>query len=234
MSFREALEALDATTVPRNYSRHNVKGKDGSSIGMCLGLSLVLFTPDVAVTKKTARHAALVRVLTALARRHAPDFRFTSIQVNKNNQTPLHVDRNNLGESAIVGLGDYRGGEVWVAGDGLHDCRNRFCFFDGNEPHGTMPFEGTRYTIVYFTQSSFQKASRASLASLRRLGFALPPTGLRAPRRKRYRSTSVRLDAARADFERAVRSHRSKRKPPAPRKKRTTPQKRTRKVKQAR
>lgn len=234
MSFQKALEALEATTVPRNYTRKNVKGKDGSSIGMCLGLSMILGTSDVAVNKKTARHAPLARVLTALARRHAPDFRFTSIQVNKNNQTPLHVDRNNLGESAIVGLGDYRGGEVWVAGDGIHDCRNRFCFFDGNEAHGTMPFEGTRYTIVYFTQSSFQKASRASLASLRRLGFSLPPTGLRAPRRKRYRLSSVRLDAARADFERAVRAHRAKLKRRAPRKKRAAQQNGTRKVKQAR
>ena len=35
-------------------------------------------------------------------------------QVNKNYETALHVDGNNMGPSYIVGLGDYDGGQVRV------------------------------------------------------------------------------------------------------------------------
>ena len=39
-----------------------------------------------------------------------PEFCFTSVQVNKNYASALHVDKNNCGPSLIVGLGDYSGG----------------------------------------------------------------------------------------------------------------------------
>ena len=41
------------------------------------------------------------------------DFKFTSIQVNKNYESALHCDKKNLGPSAIVGLGDYTDGKLW-------------------------------------------------------------------------------------------------------------------------
>ena len=40
-------------------------------------------------------------------------------QVNKNYETALHVDGNNMGPSYIVGLGDYDGGQVRVRGFGF-------------------------------------------------------------------------------------------------------------------
>jgi hypothetical protein len=84
------------------------------------------------------------------ARQHVPHFDFTSVQVNKNYESALHCDRNNLGEpslrrlctvggslreqpqrdltrrarragpSFIVGVGEYSDGELWVHG------RNRY------------------------------------------------------------------------------------------------------------
>jgi hypothetical protein len=39
--------------------------------------------------------------------------------VNKNYETALHVDGNNMGPSYIVGLGDYDGGQVRVRGFGF-------------------------------------------------------------------------------------------------------------------
>jgi hypothetical protein len=29
--------------------------------------------------------------------------------------------------------------------------------FDGNEPHCTLPYTGTRYTLIYFTHQSYSK-----------------------------------------------------------------------------
>jgi hypothetical protein len=89
-----------------------------------------------------------------------PTFRFTSIQVNKNSQSSVHVDGNNVGPSRIVALGDYRaqeganpsGGCLWVQGQGPLDCHESWKQFDGTDAHCTVvPYEGTRYTLICFT-----------------------------------------------------------------------------------
>ena len=70
-----------------------------------------------------------------------PDFKFTSIQVNKNYLSALHVDKNNLGPSYIVGVGDYTEGGLFVKDQGEVDCKHRWCEFDGNMPHQTLPYK---------------------------------------------------------------------------------------------
>ena len=88
--------------------------------------------------------------------RENPDFQFTSIQFNKNNKCSRHKDRYNKRESAMIGLGDYTNGELKIydedGGFSLHDTHHKWIIFDGGKyEHETMPFEGTRYTLVYFT-----------------------------------------------------------------------------------
>ena len=43
-----------------------------------------------------------------------PEFKFTSIQYNKNHRAAKHRDAKNTGISYIVGLGDYTGGELTI------------------------------------------------------------------------------------------------------------------------
>ena len=40
----------------------------------------------------------------------------------------------------------------------------RWVNFDGNEPHCTLPYTGTRYTLIYFTHQSYSRlgSSQAS------------------------------------------------------------------------
>jgi hypothetical protein len=53
--------------------------------------------------------------------------------------------------SLIVGLGDYRGGELGVEGS-LHDIRYKPLEFDGWKlRHWTRPFKGERFSLVWFT-----------------------------------------------------------------------------------
>ncbi len=84
------------------------------------------------------------------------DFEFTSIQYNKNCQCKKHKDKNNVGISTIIGFGNYTGGELIVYDeDGnnpvLHDIKNKPFKFNGSiYPHETAPFEGERYTLVYY------------------------------------------------------------------------------------
>ena len=73
-------------------------------------------------------------------------FKFTSIQLNHNFASALHVDDYNSGPSYIVGLGTYEGGELWTLEHGPLDCHHRFCHYDGTEPHATLPFTGENGT----------------------------------------------------------------------------------------
>ena len=51
----------------------------------------------------------------------------------------------------IVGLGDYTGGEL-VVETIEHDVRYTPLTFDGwHERHWTLPFEGERFSLVWFT-----------------------------------------------------------------------------------
>ena len=88
----------------------------------------------------------LTKTLVNFAKAALPkDFHFTSIQVNKNYLSALHVDKNNLGPSYIVGVGDYEDGGLWVQTMGEVDCKHKWKNFDGNIPHGTItPYTGTR------------------------------------------------------------------------------------------
>ena len=53
--------------------------------------------------------------------------------------------------SLIVALGDYTGGELVVEGD-VNDIRYAPLEFNGwTQRHWTRPFEGERYSLVWFT-----------------------------------------------------------------------------------
>jgi len=75
---------------------------------------------------------------------------FDHITVNKNVLCKPHKDKFNQGDTTIFGFGDYTGGEICV--DGIdHDIKNKSLTFNGKkELHWVKPFDGTRYTIVYY------------------------------------------------------------------------------------
>lgn len=85
-----------------------------------------------------------------------PNFKFTSIQFNKNNRTAKHKDGFNVGESYIIGLGDYKDGDLVVYDkEGKNpknfDIKNKWKKFNGSIlPHETAPFSGDRYSMVYY------------------------------------------------------------------------------------
>tara|TARA_R110000751_G_scaffold210731_1_gene314433 strand:+ start:206 stop:703 length:498 start_codon:yes stop_codon:yes gene_type:complete len=92
-----------------------------------------------------------------LMKKKDPNFKFTSIQFNKNNKAKKHKDGKNVGVSYIIGLGDYTGGGLIVYdADGkkskTHDIKNKFFKFNGSiHPHETAPFKGERYTLVFYS-----------------------------------------------------------------------------------
>ena len=108
-------------------------------------------------TKCRDLYPELGLVLQDFADKYLGDFEYTQCQLNKNFQSPPHFDSKNMGESYIVGLGDYTGGELIVYDkDGKNpvkkNIKNRFYKFNGSiYPHETAPFKGERYSLVFYS-----------------------------------------------------------------------------------
>jgi len=163
-----ACEQLDFT--PRKQSLTAKKHTRGSgarlmtaSLGIFRNMGGHAGEGCVTVGKQTTTAAAkeIVRLCCLYS-----DVPFTSITVNKNSKYSLHVDKGNVGLSAIAGVGAFTGGELWVHEEpttcsGGHrkgqcrcrfkEVRRRFVKFSGQDPHITMSFKGVRYTIVLYT-----------------------------------------------------------------------------------
>ena len=132
---------------------------------------------------------------------HPPQF-YTSICINYNFSSMLHVDKHNGGMSHIVTGGVFSGGELFVVqedGDGQdafiaeadiksgpwnisagdvvkgysHNIKLRWHQLDGRIPHGVKRFEGTRISVVFFC-ASLSKVSHRDKKVLSALGFPLP------------------------------------------------------------
>lgn len=97
--------------------------------------------------------------------RHYPDHKFNALTINKNFRCKKHVDNKNVGDSLVVGLGDYTGGELnlytnewekkrkysWLADDMKTDIKFKPLIFNGSEiPHSVDEWIGTRYSIVAY------------------------------------------------------------------------------------
>lgn len=143
------IQYIKDNPVPFNTSRADVVG---------VGFTQVVgYTRDRRGNWKlsgyTEKHPEIFELLKNLAKKYIPDFKFTSVQLNENLKAKRHIDSINVGESIIVGFGDYTGGDLWIDGD-TYSIKNRFVMFNGSElEHETMPFKGNRYVAVFFNQS---------------------------------------------------------------------------------
>jgi len=79
---------------------------------------------------------------------------FTSITINDNYKAGPHRDKGNVGQSYLVGFGDYQKGELQLhEGDlsGCHDIRYRPLVTDFSSAlHSVQPWTGQRYSLVYY------------------------------------------------------------------------------------
>ena len=101
-------------------------------------------------------------------------FSWTSMQINVNTLSKYHTDKNNVGPSIILVLGDHTEGEFQVEGyDPVVGC-DTLWLFNGKDKHRSMAFNGVRVSIVWFAHASWMEASQEQLSCLKDLGFRLP------------------------------------------------------------
>lgn len=165
-NLKELTEICIRVKFPRNYKRikilkENDKYYEGFMCGMVRDFvrCAVQKRPVYCDSRfgKMDKFDLLYHKAVKLAKDFIPDFKFTSIQFNKNYQIQKHIDGNNTGVSYIIGLGDYEGGELLVYYDGKDkpptpiDIKNKFFTFPGHEYyHEVAEFTGNRITLVYF------------------------------------------------------------------------------------
>ena len=89
-----------------------------------------------------------------------PDFDFNSVHINKNYATPPHFDSKNCGESVLIAMGDYIGGETCLYNESnkkiiKNDARLSPLIFNGsNILHWVIPWtKGDRFTLVFFNSN---------------------------------------------------------------------------------
>jgi len=154
-----------------NTSRRNILGpeapkKDGKKYCKSLILGGNMKSVDRRPSWFTEQNPELFEALSKLMQKHDPDHVWTNITINQNTLCAVHRDRGNEGPSYIVGFGDYTGGELNL---GERDPAGRFPpnekppkfttvnlkkrfvkFWGGEQTHWTCPFEGERYTCVFY------------------------------------------------------------------------------------
>merc|ERR1711924_396327 len=162
------------------------------------------YCSGLVASRPTVLRPNLTRVLTRFLAQSHPDFRYTTIQLNKDYSARLHVDGNNYGPSFIMAMGKYTGGELWIhdeaAGDyelevkeplrgyphlkvgckvrgRLHDINGKWLHFDGTISHMALPFHGNRFSIVYFSRKRFETMKPELIQVLEDLDFRTPKAG---------------------------------------------------------
>jgi hypothetical protein len=179
------LEVLRKMKIPLSDSRDNVLPVGVEKIRSML-LGLYCHGPHFGVSTATKEFPWTVRLMIGTFRRAFPWFPFTSIQVNSGFASRPHVDRRSRGPSALIALGEHSGGYLWVhepesgtvpkvlsseegqvstqyrVGEQYwgheYDVNGHWLRFDGHRMHYTLPFEGERHSLVFFTSSKFLEA----------------------------------------------------------------------------
>ena len=159
---KNIYEELEKINIPTTYqSKEPKKGFQTQRTGnwkvkgarSCI-FGKVLHYGKVKDSRLTIKYPHILPILTSFINNHLPDFKFTKVYVNKNTICDKHIDSGNMGESLIIGLGEYIGGETTLFLDGdvkSFDISKKSLIFDGSKvPHRSEPFKGTRYSLVYF------------------------------------------------------------------------------------
>lgn len=155
---KDTLDLLEDTKFPVTKSRKNIssKGIEAFVLGdVNYRGQAILDYKTRGPSRYNKKFPELFRTLKKLMKEYDPDFKFTTIQVNKNIVSPPHVDKNNVGPSYIIALGDYdskNGGKLVIEGK-EYNIKNRFKKFNGTLGHWVTPFKGTRYSLVFFTHT---------------------------------------------------------------------------------
>jgi len=150
------VDELENTKFPKCKTRTNVAGK---KTVLAFALGSVNYRGQKFLGGRTRgpsrfnrKFPTLLTKLRKMMRLWHPEFKYTTIQVNKNFSSKPHVDKNNMGPSYGIAMGDFTGGDLYIEGK-KHNIKNKLLKFDGTLGHWVSPYKGTRYSLIFFTHT---------------------------------------------------------------------------------
>ena len=161
-------------------------------------------------TRKTSDFPLCAKYLNSFLQQYCPPgYAWSSVVVNENNEVPAHRDVNNLKghPNLVVGLGDYKGGELWVQENvesldkgwnagvkgplverevrpgerlwgRLYPTKGKAVMFPPNAWHQSEPWTGCRITVSAYMSRAATHVTPEVSQQLRSKGFPLPPKPL--------------------------------------------------------
>merc|ERR1719195_2329586 len=125
---------------------------------------------DIHLTQSTHGYPQVVEVLSRWLTDRLPsearNFKWTSLNLNKNYAGKIHRDGNNFGPSMISAFGDFQGGKL--------NLNSGLALFNGNSAPSVDDFEGNRFSVVYFTLGCHSQMKQADRDRLQSMGVAVP------------------------------------------------------------
>ncbi|CAE7653027.1 RE1 [Symbiodinium sp. CCMP2592] len=137
------------------------------------------------LTKRSQKYPKMIKYLLSYMRHWSPEpLQATSLVVNFNGKCPLHKDQHNDASypNAVIGLGTYQGGELWVAresptegetGD-LYDIYRTVQRFSPKVWHGPQAWTGRRIVVGTYVTRGHRQLSEDQPKKLQGLGFQVP------------------------------------------------------------
>jgi len=97
----------------------------------------------------------LYKLLLDFGKKFVSHIPWTSITVNDNYKASPHYDTGNIGESYLIGFGDYTGGSLRCHNtdlSGCHDVKYKPLLTDFSKVlHSVEDWEGERFSLVFYT-----------------------------------------------------------------------------------
>lgn len=146
--FDAIMEA--SKTMPKSYKYNISKSKIKS---YNFGMVQRLFTSYKGLSVVTIKYPQLWELIKEYATYMDPHFAWTTCTININVQCQPHFDKKNVGDTMIVGIGDYTGGELeLVDTQELVDIKEKPYYFNGNKvKHCNAKWEGNRISLMFYT-----------------------------------------------------------------------------------
>jgi hypothetical protein len=144
-------QLLKDTHIPTNFSRMN------SGVGHSISFGRVSdrYHHRMGQGRYDTKFPELKKAIWELGHKIVP-FKFSTVQVNYNYKTKPHIDKNNVGSSLIIGLGNYTGGDLLVEHKPYNIKYKPTIFNGANLLHSTAPYKGERYSLVFFRTKEVQ------------------------------------------------------------------------------
>jgi len=134
-------------------------------------------------TAKLARYERLFTLAVEALGEVDPAFAeaFTALAVTKNFVGSPHIDTLNVGPFYGLSLGEFTGGGAIAVECSPFlvaevDTRGKFGKVDGRFPHWVTPYEGTRYSLIYYVTSGIVEPQTTAI-------FAPPPPSSNAAKK---------------------------------------------------